>query len=158
MRELFRTNTATRYRLLRVAAHDQRWLDRLRRSVYRDLFIQTFGSWDEARHVRDTSECWERGHLSLIQVDGERVGMIQILDQAGSVEIGEIQIQPSHQNRGIGGRILSDIINQAHKRGKSVTVSVASKNDPAHRFYQRHGFRQVSQTETHNRLQCEPPR
>jgi ribosomal protein S18 acetylase RimI-like enzyme len=145
-----------RYRLLRVAPHDQRWLDRLRRSVYRDLFVATFGHWDEARHVRHTSECWDRGHISIIQVDGERVGMIQILDQAGSVEIGELQIQPSQQNRGIGGRILSDVINQAHKRGKSVVVSVALKNDHAYRFYERHGFHPVAQTETHCRLQCEP--
>jgi ribosomal protein S18 acetylase RimI-like enzyme len=145
-----------RYRLLRVATRDQRWLDRLRRGVYRDLFVATFGSWNEARHVRDTNECWDRGHISIIQVDGERVGMIQILDQAGSVEIGEMEIEPSQQNRGIGGRIMSDIINQAHKRGKSVVVSVALKNDHAYRFCERHGFRQVAQTETHRRLQCEP--
>ena len=82
--------------------------------------------------------------------------MIQILDQPYSVEIGEIQIQPSYQRRGIGSRVLSDVINQAHKRGKSLALSVALKNEPAHRFYQRHGFRQMSQTETHYQLQCDP--
>jgi ribosomal protein S18 acetylase RimI-like enzyme len=145
-----------RYRLLRAAVNDQRWLDQLRRSVYRDLFIATFGSWDEERHVRHTSECWDRGDISIIEVGGERVGMIQILDQTGFVEIGELQIQPSHQSRGIGSRILSDIVNQAHKRGKNVKLSVALKNERANEFYQRCGFRLVAQTETHNQLQCEP--
>ena len=145
-----------RYRLLRAVAHDQRWLDQLRRSVYRDLFIATFGKWDEARHLRHTRECWERGYISIIEVEGERVGMIQLFDETGFVEIGELQIQPSHQNRAIGGRILNDIVDQAHKRGKSVRLSVALKNEQAYRFYQRYGFRLVSTTETHTQLQCEP--
>jgi ribosomal protein S18 acetylase RimI-like enzyme len=156
MRTPFRTSSGLRYRLLRAAVHDQRWLDQLRRSVYRDLFVATFGSWDEARHVRHTSECWDRGFISIIEVDGERVGMVQMFDQPGFVELGELQIQPSHQNRGIGGRILTDIVNQAHKRGKSVKLSVALKNERAYWFYQRHGFRQVAETETHKQLQCEP--
>ena len=156
MRQPFRTSNGLRYRLLRAAVNDQRWLDQLRRSVYRELFIATFGSWDEARHVRDTSECWDSGHISIIEVGGERVGMIQILDQTGFVEIGELQIQPSHQNRGIGSRILSDIVNQAHKRGKNVKLSVALNNERAYEFYQRCGFQHVAQTETHNLLQCEP--
>ena len=150
MRQPFRTSSGMRYRLLRTTAHDQRWIDQLRRHVYQELFVATFGSWDEARHVRQTSECWDRGHISIIEVDGERVGMVQMFDRTGFVEIGELQIQPSYQNRGIGGRILSDIVNQAHKRGKSVKLSVASKNDRANLFYQRHGFRQVAETETHN--------
>ena len=156
MRQPFRTSNGLRYRLVRVGVRDQRWLDQLRRSVYRELFIATFGRWDEKRHVRHASECWDLGHISIIEVGGERVGMIQILDHTGFVEIGEIQIQPSHQNRGIGSRILSDIVNQAHKRGKSVKLSVALKNERAYEFYQRCGFQHAAQTETHNELQCEP--
>ena len=157
MRHPFRTTTDGKgYRLLRAVARDQRWLDQLRRTVYRELFIATFGKWDERRHARHLRECWDRGHISIIQVDGERVGMIQILDEPYSVEIGEIQIQPSYQRRGIGSRVLSDVISQAHKRGKGVALSVALKNEQANRFYQRHGFRQMSQTETHCQLQCDP--
>jgi len=64
------------------------------------------------------------------------VGMVQMFDQTGAVEIAELQIQPSHQNRGIGGRVLTDIVDQAHKRGKTVTLSVALKNE--------HGIRVLS--------------
>ena len=156
MRQPFRISNGMRYRLVRAVVRDQRWLDQLRRSVYRDLFIAAFGRWDEARHARDTSECWDRGQISIIEVHGERVGMIQILDQTGFVEIGEFQIQPSHQSRGIGSRILSDVVDQAHKRGKRVTLSVNLKNERANEFFRRCGFQHVAQTETHNQLQCEP--
>ena len=156
MRQPFRISNGLRYRLLRVAANDQRWLDQLRRSVFRELAVATYGSWDEARHVRETTECWDRGDISVIEADGARVGMIQMLDQTGFVEIVELQIQPSHQNRGIGSRILSDIVDQAHKRGKTVKLSVALKNERANEFFQRCGFQHVAQTETHHQLQCEP--
>ncbi|MEO8466537.1 MAG: GNAT family N-acetyltransferase [Gammaproteobacteria bacterium] len=156
MRQPFRISNGMRYRLVRAVVRDQRWLDQLRRSVYRDLFFATFGHWDEARHVRHTAECWDLGQISIIEVDGARVGMIQILDQAALVEVGELQIQPSHQNRGIGSRILSDVVDQAHKRGKTVTLSVALQNARAYEFYRRCGFQQAAQTETHNQLKCEP--
>jgi ribosomal protein S18 acetylase RimI-like enzyme len=156
MRQPFRTSDGMRYRFIRAAVHDRRWLDQLRRTVYRDLFIATFGRWDEARHVRHTRECWDRGPISILEVEGERVGMVQILDQKDFVELAEIQILPAHQNHGIGRRILSDIVNQAHKRGKSVKLSVALKNERAYDFYQRCGFQKVAQTETHHHLQCDP--
>lgn len=145
-----------RYRLLRVTDRDQRWLDQLRRSAYRELFVEAFGGWDEARHLRDSNECWEHGFISIIEVDGERVGMLQIFDRDGLVAIGDLQIDPSHQERGIGGRVLSDVVEQAHKRGKTVTASVDIANERAYWFLLHHGFRQVSQTETHQQLQCEP--
>jgi GNAT superfamily N-acetyltransferase len=145
-----------RYRLLRSAAHDQRWLDRLRRSVYRDLVIATYGRWDEARHLRDTSECWARGDISIIEADGARVGMLQMFDQTGVVEIAEIQVQLSHQNRGIASRILADIIDQTHKRGKTVVLFVPLHNERAYDFGLHRGFSQASQTETHRRLECKP--
>jgi ribosomal protein S18 acetylase RimI-like enzyme len=146
-----------RYRLLRTTDRDQRWLDQLRRSVYRELFLETFGSWDEALHVQQASECWDRGYISVIEVAGERVGMVQMFDRDGFVEVGELQIDPEHQERGIGGRVLSDVVEQAHKRGKTVTASIMRENGRALGFLQRYGFELAEQTETHHRLQYEPP-
>src|SRR6476660_6731346 len=76
----------------------------LRRDVYQELFKMTFGSWDETRHARQFGECLNRGGISIIEVDGAPVGMIQLFDQSDAVEVGEIQIQPSHPNQGIGTR------------------------------------------------------
>src|SRR5262245_945539 len=97
---MYRNPATLPYRLIRAAARDQPWVDQLRRTVYRELFINTFGSWGEARHLRDTRECWQRGQISIIQLGGEPIGMIQILDREESIEIGELQIEPAHQGVG----------------------------------------------------------
>jgi ribosomal protein S18 acetylase RimI-like enzyme len=145
-----------RYRLLRTTDRDQRWLDQLRRSVYRELFLETFGSWDEALHVQQASECWDRGYISVIEVAGERVGMVQMFDRDGFVEVGELEIDPEHQERGIGGRVLGDIVEQAHKRGRTVIASIMRENGRGLGFLQRYGFELAEQTETHHRLRCVP--
>jgi len=73
-----------------------------------------------------------------------------------NVEIGEIQIHPSHQNQGIGTRILMDTIAHAHGERKKVSLSVGLKNVRAFRLYQRLGFRKVADDETHNHLAFDP--
>jgi ribosomal protein S18 acetylase RimI-like enzyme len=119
------------YRLIPASIEDEVWLERLRRDAYQDLFVATFGSWDEARHARQFTECLNRGGISIIEVDGARMGMIQLFDHTDAIEVGEIQIQRSHQNQGIGSRVLQDTIARVHEQRKKVLLSVAVKNERA---------------------------
>jgi ribosomal protein S18 acetylase RimI-like enzyme len=144
------------YRLVSALTADEGWLERLRRDVYQELFQATWGGWDEARHARHFAECLQGGNISVIEVNGTRVGMIQLFDQPDTVEVGEIQVQPGYQNRGIGTYVLRDTIDKAHRQRKKVFLAVGLKNDKALRLYQRLGFRQVARTDTHNHLVCEP--
>jgi len=145
------------YQLVPASIEDEAWLERLRRDVYQELFTATFGSWDETRHARQFGECLNRGGISIIEVDGAPVGMIQLFDQSDAVEVGEIQIQPSHQNQGIGTRVLKDTIAQVHEQRRKVLLSVALKNDRAYQLYQRLGFQKVAHNDTHNFMACDPP-
>jgi ribosomal protein S18 acetylase RimI-like enzyme len=81
--------------------------------------------------------------------------MIQVFNEFAAIEVGEIQIQPRDQNRGIGTTVLLDIIATAHSYGKRVSLTVGLKNDRAFRLYRRLGFRQVAKTETHFHMACE---
>ena len=143
------------YQLAPVVPKDEAWLERLRRSVYQELFFATWGSWDEARHLRHCAECWERGGISSVEIDSVRVGMIQLFDDPDGVEIGELQIQPSYQNRGIGTRLLRDTIDRRTSSAEDF-LSVALKNDRAYRLYERLGFQKVAQNDTHNLIAYAP--
>ena len=76
------------------------------------------------------------------------MGMIQLFDQPDAVEVGEIQIQPNHQNQGIGGRVLKDTIPRVHEQRKKVLLSVVLKNERAYRLYERLGFQRVAHNDT----------
>jgi ribosomal protein S18 acetylase RimI-like enzyme len=125
--------------------------------VYQELFVATWGAWDEARHLRHCAECWARGEIFVVEVDDVRVGMIQVFEQSDRLEVGEIQIDPAYQGRGIGTRLLRDTIARAHAEHKNVTLSVGLKNRRAFALYERLGFRLVRQTETHHFMACEAP-
>jgi ribosomal protein S18 acetylase RimI-like enzyme len=145
-----------RYELVPALPSDRDWLEALRRAVYQDLFFATWGAWDEVRHQRHLAECIELGEINIIELNGERAGIIQIFDTPDAVEIGEIQVEPERQNRGIGTRVLLDIISAARLVRKPVRLSVALKNDNALRLYTRLGFRQVGRSETHNFMEATP--
>ena len=143
------------YQLIPATSEDQAWLEQLRRAVYQELFFATWGGWDEARHLRHCGECWERGGIYCVEVDGMRVGMIQLFERDDAIEVGEIQIQPTHQGHGIGTRLLLDTIARAHARRKKVSLSTALKNQRAFDLYRRLGFRHIAHTDTHNHMECE---
>lgn len=138
-----------KYRLIDASSVDDGWLDGLRRRAYADLFNTTWGGWDETRHLRQLSESKRRGHISIIEVDGKPVGMIQLLDHSEAVEIAEIQVDPSHQDRGIGTSVLRDVISNARAQGRDVCLRVGLKNQKAIELYERLGFSSVEQSETH---------
>lgn len=144
------------YVLVPASEEDRQWLDRLWRDAYHDLFLATFDRWDEARHTRHFKECWERGGIFIIKVDGTSVGMIQLIHDPGTVEIAEIQIDAIHQNKGIGTQLLMDTIARVHSDCKTITLRVGLKNMPARRLYLRLGFVVTAQDDTHTHMMCNP--
>src|SRR5262245_53721793 len=118
------------YSLIPATLTDKEWLEKLRRAAYADLFTATWGGWDEPRHLRHFAESWDRGSISLIHLD-EPVGMIQLFDEADTLEIGEIQIWPARQSGGIGSRVIQDVISRAQRGGKATSLRVGLKNERA---------------------------
>ena len=147
---------ASAYSLRPATAEDESWLEALRRVVYRELIIRTFGAWDESRHARHCAECLACGPISVIEAAGQRAGMIQLLEKADAIEIGEIQLEPAVQRRGLGSQVLRDVLARAQREGRRVRLSVALRNDAAHRLYRRLGFHDVSRNDSHVQMECVP--
>jgi len=135
---------------------DREWLTNLRRDVYRELYLATFGVLDEHRNQRHSDECWERGSIWIIRLGAQDVGMVQLLETESAVRVEELQICPTHQRQGLGGAILSDILQRASSSGRSVSLSTGLKNDGARRLYERLGFRVVGASETHTHMEFAP--
>src|SRR5882757_5443639 len=56
--------------------------------------------------------------------------------------LGLIELAPEYQGRGIGSRLIRELIDGAG--GKRVTLSVLGVNDRAYQLYRRLGFTEVS--------------
>ena len=152
--ELGPISDSMRPSLTPASEQDRPWLDELRRSVYQELFQATWGGWDEARHRRHCDACWDLGHVYTVEAGGRRVGMLQLLDHEEELEVGEIQVHPTHQGQGIGSQVLKATLERARAQGKRVVLSVGLQNARAVQLYERLGFRHVSRSTTHFHMEA----
>lgn len=98
----------------------------------------TFGWWDTERARASFSVFLD----SIIQRDQTDIGIMSAWDEQDHLFLGKLYILPEYQNRGIGSVLLRRLIADADKPIKLAVLRV----NPARRFYERHGFTVVEET------------
>lgn len=78
-----------------------------------------------------------------IEVGGELVGRLYLFRSEGEMRIVDIALLPAWRGRGIGSRLLTEVLTEADRAGLAVTIHV-EKNNPARALYQRLGFEIVA--------------
>lgn len=67
----------------------------------------------------------------------------------GRYEVTRLYVDPEIRSRGIGGRLLQDVLDALSTRGVSeVLVNAFGDNHAGRRFYERHGFELIEDTWT----------
>lgn len=103
---------------------------------------------------------WERSYPDaeklLTLVDGQAVGRLYVDRRPSEVRIIDIALLPAFRSRGVGGRLLRQVVDQGHDSGRPVTVHVERMN-PALRLYHRLGFQLREDKGVYLLLEC-PPR
>lgn len=87
----------------------------------------------------------------VIQYDGRDVGFLKVRHDPGAIFVGDIQLLPEYQNRGIGTHLILGILQEAKRTGAQVWLKVL-KGNPARRLYERLGFSVSEETECHYRM------
>jgi GNAT superfamily N-acetyltransferase len=106
---------------------------------------QTWGSFSRALTEQTVREAVSAGTYSVVQVAGEDIGALAVEHEPKHMQLAQIFILPSHQNRGIGTRLIREVAAQATTNSKPLRVRVLSVN-PARRLYEREGFMVTSTT------------
>ena len=127
-----------------VSADDLPWLIELR--------TRTMTAYLEASGIELSSEAHRDrvthnyDAIRIIVCDGCDVGMAKV-DRAPEIwKLIQIQILPEWQKRGIGTRIISEIVAEAGEASAGVELSVL-KSNPAQELYRRMGFCVQGETE-----------
>lgn len=112
-------------------------------------YVEVYYGWDEdvqQKMYKDFLK--ERGkNIKIILVNGEYAGFMDGCDlENGDYEQGNIIIVPKFQGRGLGTKILTDVL-EKHKH-QNVHLRVF-KNNPAKNLYERLGFVTTGETRSH---------
>lgn len=81
---------------------------------------------------------------NIILLDNQPIGLLKLDRTFTNIEVLQLQIDPSQQGKGLGKKILSDILEEASLAGKTVSLSVLKTNKAQH-LYQSLGFRIVDE-------------
>ena len=83
---------------------------------------------------------YPKARFDLILGDTIPIGRLYLDERDDEFRLIDIALLPEFRNRGLGGHILRQILNQAASANKAVRIHVEHFN-PALRLYQRLGFR-----------------
>ena len=80
--------------------------------------------------------------FDVILLDDVQIGRLYVDRRDDEIRVVDIALLPQSRGAGIGGQIMTDILNEARAAGKVVRIHV-EYNNPAMRLYDRLGFRKI---------------
>jgi ribosomal protein S18 acetylase RimI-like enzyme len=83
------------------------------------------------------------------------IGRVYVYRSPGEIRLMDIALMPDWRNRGIGTRLLNEILDEARATGSTVTLHVEPDN-PAQRLYRRLGFRLIEHRGVYDFLGWDP--
>jgi GNAT superfamily N-acetyltransferase len=118
---------------------DIEFISGLVETTMRSYVEQTWGSFNRKLVEETVSKAVASGTYSVVEMGTEKVGALAVEHDSMHIQLAQIYILPSHQNRGIGTQLIRNVASRATRDGKPLRVRVLAVN-PARRLYEREGF------------------
>jgi ribosomal protein S18 acetylase RimI-like enzyme len=108
-------------------------------------------------HAQHTHYQQHYAHASfdVIELDGVPIGRLYLLRDEAEFRIVDIALLPEYRGRGLGGRLLDDVLSEADRAALPVSIHVEHDN-PAMRLYARLGFVQVDDNGVYHLMRRAP--
>ena len=91
----------------------------------------------------------------VILVDGEPAGRLLVARWPEEIRIVDITLLPAFRGRGAGSELLAELMDEATKAGKRLSIHV-ERNNRALGLYERLGFEPVGETGIYLRMEWDP--
>ena len=126
-------------------AADAEFIYRVVEATMRGYVEKIWGSFSEDYNRKNIADTLAAGIYSIIQLDGRDIGALAVERHPSHIQLAQMYILPSHQNRGIGTRLVRELAREAKESGRPLRLRVLAVN-PARRLYEREGFQVTSTT------------
>ena len=144
-----------------VEEKDQEFIEKVYRSTREEELSLT--GWPEDQKKRfiimqsiaqlvDYKRNYKGASYRIILYKNVHAGRLYLWETNGEIWIIDISLLPEFRGKGIGRKILTEIIESSRKKNKTVALHVAFGN-PARKLYERLGFENVSVTATHDYME-----
>lgn len=93
-------------------------------------------------------ERYPQASLSVIKLKNESIGRLYIAELADEIRIVDITVLPEFQKRGIGTKLVGDILKTGAETQKPVQIYIENFN-PSAKFFAKFGFAPISEHGIH---------
>lgn len=114
--------------------------------------VENIWGWDQQYQDARFREEFNPSRCQIVEVEGERVGVVAVDTRPNEIFLANIQIIPEHQGNGLGTALIQSLQRQASATGSKMALQVNRANR-ARRLYERIGFAVTDETETHYLMQ-----
>ncbi|MPR09621.1 GNAT family N-acetyltransferase [Microvirga tunisiensis] len=115
------------------------------------LYVQTIKplaiawmAWVDHEQEAQFASLWRPDDTWIITLNGQEIGWVEFRQTGDETFLKQLYVAPLHQRRGVGSQVMRRL-NEQGRTAKSMALFVL-KNNPAFRFYKRHGFEVVQET------------
>lgn len=140
-------------RFITAKADDVPFLLLLRQKTMNENLSLAGFRTDDSYHLERIREAYSDSLI--IYVNTVKVGLVKVSKQVTKLHIRQLQILPEYQNKGIGSKVLSILINKSKVLGLPITLNVLL-NNKAKDLYLKNGFQVVGETELEYKMQFSP--
>ena len=130
-----------------IKIKDFEFLWQLHNAALKKYIAATWG-WDENWQRRNFQDNFKPNEGEIICVDGKDAGFLWISEKESEIVLVSIRLLPAFQNRGVGTKLIKDLLDEARVENKTVRLQVLKVN-PAKNLYEKFGFQVYAETETH---------
>ena len=123
---------------------DSEFCFQLHKAALGDYITATWG-WDEQVQRGFHAREFDPARWQIITADGADVGVLEVEYRPGETFLSRIEVQPGHQGRGIGTRLISALMDEAGQRGQDLVLEVLTVNLRAQALYRRLGMTEVAE-------------
>jgi GNAT superfamily N-acetyltransferase len=131
------------------------FLWKVRRVTMKRYLEQTWGRWDEDWQKEQFQDSLREFPHRIIEWQGQPIGILALQKFPHWIMLNRIFLLPQAQKRGLGTRIIGEILKSASAEGLPVRLRVLKVN-PARRLYERLGFAVTEETATHYFMEARP--
>ena len=113
-------------------------------------YVERIWGWDEDYQRKDFDADFSHIKLfNVIEVDGKYAGFVQYYFEYPYFEVVEIHLLPEYRGKGIGSDILRYLQKVCIAQDRNIRIGCFKENHRAKSLYQRLGFMQTQETDTH---------
>ena len=98
------------------------------------------GSWNEVERSAALRRSFKADDVNIISLNGTDIGWMQVSERDTDYNLAQIHLIDEYCGRGIGTRLIAELLERARSEGRTVSLAVVRTNR-AIGLYERLGFR-----------------